>query len=875
MSRRRRFPRLHWALLQTYSWGECKQHPWRTLTVVITVALGVALALAVHLINHSAIAEFDRASNQAQGQADWILRSRSEQPIAPGLLRQLNRQDDIALTSPEVLLTAVLPQRQTRANSDLEDNTLALRCIDTLVQGRLNPLLFPKLYPGFSRLDVFSPDVIYLNASALSSWSEPPKTLTIAVGGRLHTLRVAGTIAVPGGPMGVLDIAAAQAIAGMGDRLDKIHIRLRPGAPQRDASAWMTAWNLPSTLYLEAPTDGTQRLEKLTQAYRVNLTVLALIALFTGAFLVFSILSLSIAKRMPQFALLGILGLSHTERLVIVLVESAILGVVGSALGVGLAALLASAALGFLGGDLGSGFFSAAQTRLQWDGAAAAIFMALGVVATLAGGCWPAQRVANMAPVMAIKGLHVQTTRHRHRQFAMGAALLVISAVLCALPPWGSLPLGAYIGIALLLLGAMICLPPAVTTVVAKLSARTTHRLMPMLALARAQRIPHAGATAVSGVVTSLALAVALTVMVGSFRYSVTSWLDTVLPADIYLRITDSNSQRDARYFSASFETALRQIDGIQSLRSQRVTPVILDSERPAVTVLARDLPLNSAGEPTDIPLVVSANDSSTANALGSADRYPVWVSEASRDAFGLRLNQPFTALEQALPGKTPIVVGVWRDYARQTGSVVMKLSDFRALTQDGRITDIGLTLAPTASDTAVLRDVTRVFQQVHAGARAAELEIAQARSIRQISLEIFDRSFAVTTWLQGVAIAIGLFGVASSFSAQVLARQREFGMLSHLGFTRRRIQTLVVGEGLVWSVIGAVFGALLGLVVSAILVYVVNPQSFHWSMDWQVPWGRLLSLIVAVIVTGTVTCAWVARRALNQSAVQSVKQDW
>jgi len=127
-----------------------------------------------------------------------------------------------------------------------------------------------------------------------------------------------------------------------------------------------------------------------------------------------------------------------------------------------------------------------------------------------------------------------------------------------------------------------------------------------------------------------------------------------------------------------------------------------------------------------------------------------------------------------------------------------MKLSDFRALTQDGRITDIGLTLAPTASDTAVLRDVTRVFQQVHAGARAAELEVAKARSIRQISLEIFDRSFAVTTWLQGVAIAIGLFGVASSFSAQVLARQREFGMLSHLGFTRRRIQTWSSAK--VWS---------------------------------------------------------------------------
>ena len=153
--------------------------------------------------------------------------------------------------------------------------------------------------------------------------------------------------------------------------------------------------------------------------------------------------------------------------------------------------------------------------------------------------------------------------------------------------------------------------------------------------------------------------------------------------------------------------------------------------------------------------------------------------------------------------------------------------------------------------------------------------EIAQPREIRAQTLRIFDRSFAVTYWLQAVAIAIGLFGVAASFSAQVLARRKEFGLLAHLGLTRQQVLAVVAGEGAAWTAIGAVAGLVLGLAVSVVLVKVVNPQSFHWSMDLLVPWGRLALLCVAVVVAGTVT-AWLSgRAAASRDAVLAVKEDW
>jgi len=156
-----------------------------------------------------------------------------------------------------------------------------------------------------------------------------------------------------------------------------------------------------------------------------------------------------------------------------------------------------------------------------------------------------------------------------------------------------------------------------------------------------------------------------------------------------------------------------------------------------------------------------------------------------------------------------------------------------------------------------------------------ALLEFAAPGEIRAVSLRIFDRSFAVTYWLQAVAIAIGLFGIAASFSAQVLARRKEFGLLAHLGFTRRQVLAVVAGEGAAWTAIGAVAGLGLGLAVSVVLVKVVNPQSFHWTMDLLVPWERLLALCGAVVAAGTVT-AWLAgRAAAGKDVVLAVKEDW
>jgi putative ABC transport system permease protein len=253
----------------------------------------------------------------------------------------------------------------------------------------------------------------------------------------------------------------------------------------------------------------------------------------------------------------------------------------------------------------------------------------------------------------------------------------------------------------------------------------------------------------------------------------------------------------------------------------------------------------------------------------------PVYVSEAMVDLYGARLGEPLPLLDAALglPAAARsrfTVAGVWRDYVRQSGALLLEQADYVRLTGDRRVNDLQVWLAAGADAARVQADLRRA-----AGPAAPLLEFASAREIRAVSLRIFDRSFAVTYWLQAVAIGIGLFGVAASFSAQVLARRKEFGLLAHLGLTRGQILAVVAGEGAAWTLVGALAGLALGLGVAVVLVHVVNPQSFHWTMDLLVPWLRLLALCLAVVVAGTLT-AWLAgRAAAGRDAVLAVKEDW
>lgn len=843
------------ALLLTFSWQELRHHPWRNAAAVVAVMLGVALAFSVHLINASALDEFSSAVRSVNGQPDLELRA-AQGGFDEALFARVAQHPQVALASPvvEVSATAVLGERR-----------LPLRIVgvDALVLTTLAPALMPVPADGAARFSLFAPGQVFLNAAARTALGNSAQHITLQIGAQRRDVQIAGSVSAGGTALAVMDIGAAQELFGRIGQLTRIDLRLADGTDRAAFTrALEGAADWPSNVRIAEPGDAAERVSNLSRAYRVNLTVLALVALFTGAFLVFSVLALSVAKRAQQFALLGVLGLTPRGRLGLVLTESLLLGAVGSIAGIALGAALALFALKVLGGDLGGGYFAGVAPTLRWSSGAALLYGALGIAAAGVGGWWPARAAQSLPEAQTLKGLGATAPQRGGRIVPL--ALIAIGVVLARLPPIADIPVAAYVSVGFLLVGGITALPWLIALLYDRLAPAFARRVLPMLAIERARRMRGTAAVAVSGVVASLSLAVALTVMVASFRDSVTRWLDVVLPADLYLRVAGSASGDDAA-FTPAFVQRLAQLPGVARTGTLRLRPLLLDPARPAVSLIGRSF--EDGGAARTLPLVGEALPV-------PAGQIGVYVSEAMVDLYGARPGTTFAPLARALgTASTFFVAGVWRDYVRQFGTVTMDARDFERLTGDRSASDVSLWLAPGVAEGDVQAAVRRLAADEPGLGDAVEL--SSVAQIRATSLRIFDRSFAVTYWLQAVAIAIGLFGIAASFSAQVLARRKEFGLMAHLGFTRRQVLAVVAGEGAAWTAIGAVAGLALGLAVSVVLVHVVNPQSFHWTMDLLVPWLRLVALCAAVVAAGTLT-AWLAgRAAAGRDAVLAVKEDW
>ena len=830
-----------WTIAQA-TLGARARMPGRTVLAIGAIALGVALGFAVQLINDTAVSEFGSGMAALSGDAQLQVRG-SRAGFSERIFPLLARDDDIAIASPVIEIEAKLPGR---------DDTLTILGVDAFRAAGIAPALVGE---ASDRYDFLRPDTIFLSPAA-ATWLavKPGDTLVVQVGLRFDRLRIAGYAHGQSGTRyGVMDIAAAQDRFARVGRLSRIDLRLRPGVDAPRLRARLAPL-LPPGVTVAAPQASVDAFARLTRAYRVNLDVLALVALFTGGLLVLSTQALSVVARRSQFALLRALGLSRRGLASLIVGEGAVLGVLGAAFGIAVGYLLASAALRYFGDDLGAGWFRGEAPRLAFDPIAAIVFAALGMLATIAGSLAPALEAARADPSAALRAGDERTAWAALKPAAPGTVLLIAGACLTFAPPIAGLPLAGYAAIAAILVGAIALMPRLASSLLDRLPRP---RSVPAaLALDQLRSAPAQIGVSLAAIVAGVALMVSMAIMVASFRVSLDDWLTKILPADVYVR---PGLGTDSAYLTVDDQRDLAQLAGVARIEFMRVQSLLLDPERPRVVLLARDLPAPDPG--SRLPLV-ARDDARSVSALP-----PAWINEAVADFFSL---QPGDTLTLPLDDRTVSfrVAGIWRDYARQQGAIVIERARYAALTGDRSANDAALWLAAGATATDIKRELEKPIA-------ANALSIATPGEIRALSLRIFDRTFAVTYALEAVAVGIGLTGLASSFSALVLARRREFGVLRHLGMTRREIAAMLATEGFIVSGIGLCVGLGLGFVISLILIEVVNRQSFHWGMDLHVPGWPLTALTIALLALSTLTALASARRAMSVDAVRAVKDDW
>jgi putative ABC transport system permease protein len=835
-------PLIHAAVL-----APLRHAPGRTVLVIIAIALGVALGFAVYLINRLAADEVSLAARSLYGLADLAIEG--SDTFDEDLYPRIARVAGVAVASPVVEVEAKLVGRR---------GALTLLGIDPFRTRAFQPAL-ASLAGGISSESFVALDseAVFLSARAASDLNlAPGDFLEVQTATQIERLAVAGILptAALDNRAGVIDIAAAQWKLGQLGKLSRINIRLVPGASASHVSAAISAF-LPSGVTVVTPGEAGDEALRLSRAYRSNLTALALVALFTGGFFVYSTQSLAVLRRRREFAILHALGVTRGQQLTLVLFASAAIGICGALLGTALGIAAAKFGLDVLGADLGAGYFRGLAANFEVRASEVAAFALLGAIVAVVGALRPALEAAGVPTARALKAGDVASAETRTHEWIV-LALAVLAAVALLLPPIAGLPLPGYVSIALLLIGMVVAMPSVIRFALVR--APRLRAVLYQIAISQIAGTARYATLSVSAILVSFSLMVSMAIMVTSFRTSLDLWTQRLLPADVYVRV---GYVGQSSHLTPESVSAIRGLPDVERIESSRFARVQIAPGRPPATLIARTMD----GAPIERSLWLTT---SAPTAQVPAGATPVWINEAASDLFAWQAGE---ARDVVIAGRrlTVFARGVWRDYEHQSGAVIMERGTYVHLTGDDAVNTVWLWLKEGATSSSVQSAIRDVFRP------GMEYDLRTPGEVRRLSLAAFDRTFAVTYALELVAVLIGLFGIAAGISAQVLARRGELGALRHLGFTRAQIASMLAIEGAVLGALGVVVGLLTGGAVSLILIYVVNRQSFHWSMDLAIPGALLAGLSAALVAAAAMIGVVSGRQAMSADVVNVVKEDW
>jgi putative ABC transport system permease protein len=829
---------------RAFAWllgGEVRAHPGRAILALAALAVGVALGYAVHIVNQSALGEFSRAMATVSGQGDFDIVG-----DAAGLDEALYGR---IAGLPEV--GDLLPVAEADAVLGAGAEPIRLIGTDALRAASVSPALLgrPSASSGKTPLD---DDAVFLPASvAVRLKLAPGDRIAIEANGRSALFTLAGDLPAQEEDVAVIDIAAFQWRFDRLGKLSRIIVKSRPGVGLATAARALRTLLPPGTT-LSSQADRARRDDSLSRAYRVNLDMLALVALITGAFLTFSGQSLSVARRAREFALLRMMGVRRATMMRYVLAEGLALGLIGALLGLGLGAGLATAAVRLLGGDLGGGYFHGLRPSLDLAPGAAALFGGLGVAAALLGSLWPARIAAGLPPVQTLKGI-TDGGGATGAKLWPGLVLLLLGGAAALAPPVAELPLFGYLAVGLILAGGVAAMPWLLGTLLRLTDRRLERRPVLFLALKPLSYAPRQASIALAGLVASTSLTIAMAIMVASFRHSVDVWLGDILYADLYLRLVPTQ----ALSLTQEDQARLAAVPGLSKISFGKTTMISLAPDRPAMALVVRGE--SPADLLTKLPAVGKPADGPS----------QILISEPAAQ---LLARHPGDRIEIPLGGavRTLRIGGIFRDYSRQFGAIAIDKDTYRGLTGDATANEAAIFVAARTDRGDLAQHLREAVP-----ALADSLQIADSASLRSMALDLFDRSFLLTYAIEAIATLVGMAGVAATISAQTLARAREFGMLRHLGVRRGQIAWMLLAEGTALGVTGVLCGLGLGGLIGEVLIDVVNPQSFHWTMETVWPVGLLAAAGLSLIAAAAVSARLAGRTALSGGPLMAVREDF
>jgi putative ABC transport system permease protein len=685
--------------------------------------------------------------------------------------------------------------------------------------------------------------------------------LQINIAGRSRRFESVRVLKGSTGEFLLLDIAEAQQELRRFGRIDRIDVSL---GPEEDFAAFEAAVRkiLPAGYRIRRPGARTEENQRMLSAFRWNLRVLSYISLVVGAFLIYNTVSVSVVRRRAEIGVLRAIGASRATVLALFLAEALLFGLVGAALGILLGRLLAAGAVGLIAGTVNALFTTSRPAPVMLTGGEIAAAMVTGIAVAVLSALAPAREAMSVAPTDAMgSGSREHHARMRWRRGLVWAALFGAAAVAAAqAPAWRGFPVAGYAS-ALLAIAAAAMAAPAVVVAVNRATAGIVRRRAETLLAGRSLA---ASLSRTSVVVAALATAIAMMasvgIMVGSFRQTVSVWLDVQLRADLYLRPAVPPSAGEFPPLAPEVGRILAATPGIAAVDLFHALAIEYRGRR--ATLGAGDLDIvRRYGR---LRFLRGQDRDAILRSLPGRDR--AIVSEPFANRNGVRAGD---VLAIPLGGRTVslTVAGVYYEYSSSQGYVIVDRSTLLRYLPDQPATNAAIYLVPGANAESVRRDL-------QLSTAALGVSIAPNSELRRNSIQIFDRTFAITWALEAVAIVVAMLGAANSLLALVLDRRREFGLLRYLGASGVQIRTMILTEAAFLGGLSILLGLALGFALSVVLIFVVNKQSFGWTIQFHPPGVLLVAALGLVWCVTVLAGLYPARVAARLNPIDVVHEE-
>ena len=819
--------------------------PLRALLTVAAVALGVAVIVAVDLASEASMGSFRSSLESLQGSASYEITQVGGIPeTAYG---ELARLEEPLAFSPRIESFARVPAT---------GEQVPLFGVDLVGDARFRGA------GALRRSDLAGPIGESSAWVSASLGVAPGETLEVVAGDRRLTLDVQGVLdaSVAPGRFVVMDIAPAQRALGRIGWLDRIYVYTRDDGRgegdgyrggdrrgERDARDWpvVLAPLLPPAATILPAGTGTEDSRRMLGAFRWNLRMMSYATILVGAFLIYNTVSAYIVRRRRQIGIVRAVGASRAMVRAAFLFEGAVFGALGVAAGLVLGRLLAIGALDAVGQTVSALYVSSTPGEIAFRPWTVGVAVVSGIGVSVLSAWWPAREAAAVAPTeaMAAATLDYRVHAASPRLTATAVALAVLAAVCSLVPPVERIPIGGYAAL-VCLIGAAALISPRMSTAVLALCDRwlaTRFGAVPRLAARGLAASLGRTSVIVTAMAVATALIVGMAVMVGSFRETVVVWVEHRLQADFYVSPAGGGGRGAPATMNEDVAARLAPVPGV------------LDVGR------YRTYPIRHAGLPATLGLadVALYHRHAGIEFLDGPAPEAIWPRLAAGD--GVIVSELFSDRHGVGPGDTvrlPLgaqgvdlrVAGVFYDYSGDRGFVIGDREALLRHVPDRRVSTFGVYLEPGAD----LETSREALVRALAG---LEVVVTPSRTLRERSIEIFDRTFAITWALEAIAILVAILGMAEALLNLVFDRRVELAQLRMQGASMGQVRGLVLVQAGLLGLAACALGLVLGIAWSQVNLLVIHKQSFGWSvqLDWPVAFlaGALVLVLAASVASG------------------------